>query len=161
MGPSCKFTLDSPRPLWDTVQHYTAQTPSPDPVSHSSDLRYLAQGWYIHVSFGEHLLRMLPYIYQIRSILNNCHPLEKNRTCLNTNTCSVLGHFPIEKCMCVCVCGGEGFGGKITKPLKETHLGVLETFEFRSNIINQADTLVVRKEFKVRDFQSNRLVDMV
>ena len=40
-------------------------------------------------------------------------------------------------------------------------MGVLETFEFRSNIIKQADTLVVRKEFKVRDFQSNRLVDMV
>ena len=63
--------------------------------------------------------------------------------------------------MCVCVCRGERFGGKITKPLKETNLGALETFEFRSNIIKQADTLVVRKEFKVRDFQSNRLVDMV
>lgn len=64
--------------------------------------------------------------------------------------------------MCVCVCaGGERFGGKITKPLKETNLGALETFEFRSNIIKQADTLVVRKEFKVRDFQSNRLVNMV
>lgn len=61
----------------------------------------------------------------------------------------------------MCVSGGEGFGGKITKPLKETNLGVLETFEFRSNIIKQADSLVVRKEFKVRDFQSNRLVDMV
>lgn len=60
----------------------------------------------------------------------------------------------------MCVCRGEGFGGKITKPLKETNLGALETFEFRSNIIKQADTLVVRKEFKVRDFQSNRLVDM-